>query len=79
MSRKRHRLVPEAFGQKRWREGGDVEADPLRGESGNYGNPGARLKTPSWEQASPLVTLYVGTTAPPESYPRFSPPPFTSQ
>ncbi|KAJ8792083.1 hypothetical protein J1605_020142 [Eschrichtius robustus] len=35
MSRKRHRLVPEAFGQKRRREGGDVEADPLRGESGS--------------------------------------------
>lgn len=49
MNRKRHRLVPEAFGQKRRREGGDVEADPLRGESGNYGNPGARLKTPRWE------------------------------
>ncbi|XP_058933478.1 inactive serine/threonine-protein kinase 19 isoform X2 [Kogia breviceps] len=35
MSRKRHRLVPEAFGLKRRREGGDVEADPLRGESGS--------------------------------------------
>ncbi|XP_024594439.1 serine/threonine-protein kinase 19 isoform X2 [Neophocaena asiaeorientalis asiaeorientalis] len=35
MNRKRHRLVPEAFGQKRRREGGDVEADPLRGESGS--------------------------------------------
>ncbi|KAM9739847.1 inactive serine/threonine-protein kinase 19 isoform 1-T1 [Dama dama] len=33
MSRKRHRLVPETFGLKRRRELGDVEADPLRGES----------------------------------------------
>ena len=47
MSRKRHRLVPENFGLKRRRELGDVEADPLRGESGNHGNPGARLKTPA--------------------------------
>ncbi|XP_025123541.1 inactive serine/threonine-protein kinase 19 isoform X2 [Bubalus kerabau] len=35
MSRKRHRLVPETFGLKRRRELGDVEADPLRGESGS--------------------------------------------
>ncbi|XP_070312860.1 inactive serine/threonine-protein kinase 19 isoform X1 [Odocoileus virginianus] len=35
MSRKRHRLVPENFGLKRRRELGDVEADPLRGESGS--------------------------------------------
>ncbi|KAJ1068871.1 hypothetical protein K5549_019011, partial [Capra hircus] len=35
MSRKRHRLVPETFGLKRRRELGDVEADPLRCESGS--------------------------------------------
>uniref|UniRef100_A0ABB5US18 Serine/threonine kinase 19 n=1 Tax=Sus scrofa TaxID=9823 RepID=A0ABB5US18_PIG len=35
MSRKRHRLVPETLGLKRPRERRDVEADPLRGESGS--------------------------------------------
>uniref|UniRef100_A0A8D0SWG0 Serine/threonine kinase 19 n=1 Tax=Sus scrofa TaxID=9823 RepID=A0A8D0SWG0_PIG len=45
MSRKRHRLVPETLGLKRPRERRDVEADPLRGESGNHGNPRARLGT----------------------------------
>ncbi|XP_012905657.2 serine/threonine-protein kinase 19 isoform X1 [Mustela lutreola] len=33
MSRKRQRLVPDAFGLKRRRERGQAEADPLRGES----------------------------------------------
>ncbi|XP_035964059.2 winged helix repair factor 1 [Halichoerus grypus] len=35
MSRKRQRLVPDAFGLKRRRERGQAEADPLRGESGS--------------------------------------------
>ncbi|XP_055984145.1 inactive serine/threonine-protein kinase 19 isoform X2 [Sorex fumeus] len=35
MSRKRQSLVPEAFGLKRRRGPGHVEADPLRGESGS--------------------------------------------
>lgn len=66
MSQKRHRLVPETFGLKRRRERGPVEADPLRGELGNHGNPGARLKAPAgsslvscnfvfWENSAPIV------------------------
>ncbi|XP_045651570.1 serine/threonine-protein kinase 19 isoform X1 [Ursus americanus] len=35
MSRKRQRLVPDAFGLKRRRERGQAEAEPLRGESGS--------------------------------------------
>ncbi|XP_012596590.2 winged helix repair factor 1 isoform X1 [Microcebus murinus] len=35
MSRKRHRLVPEAFGLKRRRERGTEESEPLGGESGS--------------------------------------------
>ncbi|XP_034886311.1 serine/threonine-protein kinase 19 [Mirounga leonina] len=35
MSRKRQRLVPDAFGLKRRRERGQAEVDPLRGESGS--------------------------------------------
>lgn len=64
MSRKRQRLVPETLGLKRRRELGHAEADPLRGEAGNHGNPGARLQTPVGV-ASPPVTLDVGGTAPP--------------
>lgn len=53
MSRKRHQLVPETFGVKRRRKPGLVESDPLLGEPGNHGNPGAGLKTPAgWGLAS---------------------------
>lgn len=43
MSLKRRRLIPDNFGLKRRRERGPVNADPLRGESGNHGDPGAGL------------------------------------
>lgn len=43
MSRKRHLLVPETLGLKRRRRRGPVDADPLRGESGNPGSPGRGL------------------------------------
>ncbi|XP_032196710.1 serine/threonine-protein kinase 19 isoform X3 [Mustela erminea] len=47
MSRKRQRLVPDAFGLKRRRERGQAEADPLRGESEGASRAGGDQSHPT--------------------------------
>ncbi|XP_044112006.1 serine/threonine-protein kinase 19 [Neovison vison] len=62
MSRKRQRLVPDAFGLKRRRERGQAEADPLRGESGKRGRPRARWGAAGGGRTAPPALLPAAVT-----------------
>lgn len=57
MSRKRHRLVPETFGLKKRREQVPIEAVPVRGESGNHGNPGMGQRPQPGAALAPVTLL----------------------
>lgn len=62
MSRKRQRLVPDAFGLKRRRERGQAEADPLRGESGKRGRPRATWGAAGGGRTAPPALLLAAVT-----------------